>query len=292
MEMRRFIIPSVFLLLIAFLFGGISMAKEVYNNLPTLHVLMMHVVCEEMPEDEMLHDLYITTDRLEEYCEYFTNSDYQIVSLEEAYKIFKGEQKADKKDLLVFTFDDGYEDNYLLGYPILQKYEVKANINVIAKVVDDELPIWGTNYLTWAQAKEMQDSGLIEIGSHTYNSHEYVTDYRGKGIPLLRAKLPGETDEMREKRIFEDLRKADELIEKNLNKKTKILAYPYGVPPEDLQDKIVETFDYPIGMLVTQGVNRKLEEFTKLKRFTVSGNESAEELDKRMRVYKGLDFLD
>ena len=86
-------------------------------------------------------------------------------------------------------------------------------------------------------------------------------------------------------------KKADELIEKNLGKKTKILAYPYGVPPVDLMDEIVEQFDYPIGMLVTEGVNRELDQFTKLNRFVVNGNESAKKLDKRMKVYKGVDFL-
>ena len=162
---------------------------------------------------------------------------------------------------------------------------------MIAKAVDDEVPIWETRYLNWGQAKEMQDSGLIEIGSHTYNSHEYVTDVFGKNVPLLKAKLSGESDEMRENRIFEDLEKADLLIEKNLGKKTKILAYPYGVPPLDLIDEIVEKLDYPIGMLVTQGVNRKIEDFSKLKRFTVSGTESAEHLDRRMKQYKGSYFF-
>jgi len=42
---------------------------------------------------------------------------------------------------------------------------------------------------------------------------------------------------------------------------------------------------------VTQGVNRELEDFPMLKRFTVSGNESAEHLDKRMKQYKGSHFL-
>jgi len=291
MERQRVIIPGVFLLVIVLLFIGISMLKIEYDKLPTLHVLMLHVVCEEMPEDKSLEDLYITTEHLEEYCKYFTESDYQIVSLEEAYRIFKGEQKAEKSDLLAFTFDDGYEDNYLLGYPILQKYGVKANINVIAKIIDDEVPIWETHYLKWEQAKKMQDSGLIEIGSHTYNSHEYVTDVLGKSVPMLKAKLPGETDAIRKNRILEDLEKADSLIYKNLGRKTKILAYPYGVPPLEMVDEIVEKFDYPIGMLVTQGVNRELEDFPMLKRFTVSGNESAEHLDKRMKQYKGSHFL-
>lgn len=291
MEKSRFIIPIVFLLVIAFLFGGVSAKKHKFDESPTLNVLMMHVVCEEMPEDKSLHDLYITTDRLEEYCDYFTKSDYQIVSFEEAYEIFSGEQKAEKSDLLIFTFDDGYEDNYSLAYPILKKYGVKANINVITKVIDDAIPIWGTKYLNWHQLKEMQDSGLIEVGSHTYNSHDYVTDWRGKSVPLLKAKLANETDAQRKERIFSDLEMADSLIEKNLGKKTKILAYPYGVPPSEWVEEIVEKFEYPVGMLVKQGINRSLKDFSVLKRFTVSGDESAEHLDKRMKQYKGSYFF-
>ena len=291
MEKNRLIVPLIFLVVIIILFRGISETRAAYDNEPTLHVLMLHVVCEEMPEDKSLHDLYITTERLDEYCRYFSQSNYQIVSLEEAYRIFSGKQSAEKADLLAFTFDDGYDNNYSLAYPILKKYGVKANINVIAKYIDDELKVWESNYMTWEQLKEMQDSGLIEIGSHTYNSHDYVIDDKGKWVPQLKAKLPGETDEMRKNRIFEDLEKADKLIEENLGEKTRILAYPYGVPPTDLMGEIIEKFEYPIGMLVTEGVNHKLEDFSKLKRFTVSGNESAEKLDRRMQSYKGTEFF-
>lgn len=61
--------------------------------------------------------------------------------------------------------------------------------------------------LTWTQCKEMSDSGLMEIGSHTH-SHTIAT--------LLGDALPGE------------LSRSKELIEKNLGRPCDLFCYPNG----------------------------------------------------------------
>lgn len=254
---------------------------------PTLNVLMFHVVCEEMPEDKSLSGLYITKDRLRDYCEYFKNQGYSIVTLNEAYEIFKDKREVDNPNLLVFTFDDGYEDNYTLGFPILKEYGIKFNINVIARYTDEVR----TNYLSWDQIKEMNKSGLLELGNHTYDSHVYIDDYKGNNVPILTAQLPNETEEERRNRILNDLEKADSLISENGDKRISIMAYPYGVPPEDMQGEIREKFNYNIELMVTEGVNREISNFTGLHRFVVDGFETPEELECRMKFYKGLNFL-
>jgi peptidoglycan/xylan/chitin deacetylase (PgdA/CDA1 family) len=240
-----------------------------------------------MPEDNSLSGLYITKDMLKEYCEYFINNNYKIVSLNEAYNIFVNKEEIDNTNLLVLTFDDGYEDNYTLGFPILKKYGAKFNVNVIARYTDENRE----NYLSWDQIKEMNKSGLLELGNHTYDSHIYVEDYKGDSEPILKALLPNESEEERKNRIFNDLDKADDLISKNGGNNISIMAYPYGVPPKDMQKEIAEKFNYSIELMVTEGVNRKEEDFTKLNRFTVDGFEKPKDLERRMKFYKGLNFL-
>ena len=69
------------------------------------------------------------------------------------------------------------------------------------------------------------------------------------------------------------------------------MAYPYGVPPKDMKEEICQKFNYNIELMVTEGVNRKISNFTGLHRFVVDGFESPKELERRMKFYKGLDFL-
>ncbi len=289
MDKKRLIIPVIFLIVCGVLFCIVSFKKDMYEMSPTLNVLMMHVVCDEMPEDKSLSGLYITKDMLEEYLRYFQEKGYNVVTLNEAYNIFKNDVKVDNNKLLVYTFDDGYMDNYTKGFPILKKYNTKFNLNVIARYTDEKYD----NYLTWGQIKEMNESGLMELGNHTYDSHVYIEDYKGDSVPILKARLTEETEEEREMRILSDLTKADEYISfrGNSGEKINVMAYPYGVPPKDMQEEIRDNLNYYIELMVTEGVNRNINDFKGLNRFVVDGFETPERLEQRMEFYKGMNFL-
>lgn len=286
MEKKRFVLPICFLILVSAILIVLCNAKLEYDAKPKLNVLMFHMVTKEMPEDKSLSTLYITDNMLTEYCEYFKER-YTIVSLDEAYDIIKNNKKVDNPNLLAFTFDDGYDNNYTLAYPILKELGIKANINIIAKYSDEKYP----GYLTWAQIKEMSDSGLINIGSHTYDSHYYTIAEDGLSKPVLMAQLTGESLEQRKNRIFSDLRLADDMISEAISKDISVLAYPYGVPPKDLMSEIGKTFKYNIQMMVKPGVNMTEASFGELKRFTVNGLQNPEKLDKVMKQYAGMSFL-
>ena len=281
----RFFVILCFFIVIVGISTTTTLCKD--SDDPILNVLMLHMVTEEMPEDSSLDTLYITVDMLKNYCEYFKDR-YTIVSLDEAYDIISNGKKMDNPNLLAFTFDDGYDNNYTLAYPILKELGIKATISVIAKYTDENRP----GYLTWDQVKEMSDSGLITIASHTYDSHYYTTASDGISKPVLQALLPGETYEQRRERIFSDLKMANDMIENCTGKKVNIMTYPYGVPPFDLIDDISKEFGYDIQVLVRPGVNKGIKMFSELKRFTVNGKKEPFQLEEIMNKYNGLKFLE
>lgn len=285
-EKNRLYVPMLFLLIVSIIFSILGYLKSEYDNSPTLSVLMFHMVTEDMPDEKELETLYVTDEVFRKYVEYFSKS-YNIVSLDEACDIIKNKKKVDNPNLMAITFDDGYQNNYILAYPILKELGVKANINVIARYTDEGYP----GYLTWQQVKEMTDSGVITIGSHTYDSHYYTNDNKGKSRPVLASTLLNESNEERKERIFYDLSLADDMISNNIGKEINIIAYPYGVPPFDLMEDISRDFGYNIQIMVRPGVNSDEGMFSELKRFTVNGNEMPEELDKTINKYKGIDFL-
>ena len=107
-----------------------------------------HIVCG---------DLEITVDHLEVILEYFVNHGYEIVSLDRAYDIISGKQKTSRK-FVVFTFDDGYEDNYSIAYPIFKKYNLPFTIYVTTSFPDKAAIIW------WYALKEfIKDNKAIDF---------------------------------------------------------------------------------------------------------------------------------
>lgn len=68
---------------------------------------------------------------------------------------------------IIITFDDGYEGIYTHVLPLMQKYGFKVNFYICGELIDSQHP----EYCTWEEIKALQDSGLAEIGNHTYGMH-------------------------------------------------------------------------------------------------------------------------
>lgn len=68
---------------------------------------------------------------------------------------------------VLLTFDDGYESNYTLAFPILREYGAKAAISLITSRIDER----ANGFLTWDECREMAKSGLVEFASHTNDCH-------------------------------------------------------------------------------------------------------------------------
>ena len=103
--------------------------------------------------------------------------------------------------------ENGYYSNYEYIYPILKKYNTKASIFIVTDKIGQEID--GIKYLGWKECLEMQNSGLVEIFSHS-KKHVFYN------------KLP-----VRE--IRDDVKESYKLIEEHLGKQElKVFAYPYG----------------------------------------------------------------
>jgi peptidoglycan/xylan/chitin deacetylase (PgdA/CDA1 family) len=69
-------------------------------------------------------------------------STHSIISLEELASLIREKRQPDG-NVAVITFDDGYRDNYLHAFPVLEKYAVPATVFLTTGCIDQRALIWG-----------------------------------------------------------------------------------------------------------------------------------------------------
>jgi peptidoglycan/xylan/chitin deacetylase (PgdA/CDA1 family) len=120
-------------------FSGIhQFTKPFYSGLGS--ILMFHRVLAESqgPRIHNHQGLEVSPERLEATIFFFKERDYDFISLEQ----LGGYQPSGKKKFVIFTFDDGYADNYKIAYPILKKHNVPFTIYVTTGLPDGHAFLW------------------------------------------------------------------------------------------------------------------------------------------------------
>lgn len=170
-------------------------------------ILLYHDFVTIVPESDPDNFSYINTPQsYEENIKVLLDNGYTFISFEELNDAINGKISLPEKTILV-TFDDGYYSNYEYIFPILKKYNVKASIFIVTDKIEKEID--GKKYLSWDQCAEMQNSGLVEIFSHSKRHVFY--------------------DKLPVRRIRDDVIESYKIIEEKLGSKSlKVFAYPYG----------------------------------------------------------------
>ncbi|HHH49928.1 MAG TPA: hypothetical protein ENK52_02995 [Saprospiraceae bacterium] len=105
------------------------------------HILTFHRV---LPLDnrQRIHNhlsLEISPIQLENTIHFFKERNYKFWSLDQLSRNIK---KKDNPKFVVFTFDDGYYDNYDFAYPILKKHNIPFTIYITTNFPDRKAILW------------------------------------------------------------------------------------------------------------------------------------------------------
>lgn len=204
----KIIIVSLIVILIA---GIIAIVVKNHNQNKRadvkIPVLLYHNFVTTVPETDPDNFNYINTpESFEENIKVFLENGYTIISIKDLDNAYKGKAELPEKPLII-TFDDGYYSNYEYIFPILKKYNVKASIFIVTDKIGQEIN--GIKYLGWNECLEMQNSGLVDIYSHSKRHIAY--------------------DKFSNRTVRDDVIESYKEIEKNLGKQElKVFAYPFG----------------------------------------------------------------
>ena len=162
-------------------------------------VLMYHTI--DPNGDDM--SPHISPAIFERQMDFLARHHYNVVAPEKVVAYMKGEEKMPRRTVAI-TADDGFENFYTYAFPLLKKYNLKATVFMITGKIGEP------GMLNWHELREMSDSGLVTIGSHT-KSHPW---------------LP--TVSVDEDRLHEELAGSKKTLEDGLGRRVDFICYPNG----------------------------------------------------------------
>jgi len=165
-------------------------------------IIMYHYVEYVKDADDLIRKrLDVTPFLFEEQLKTLKKAHYETYFVKDVPDILEGTVHYSTQSAIL-SFDDGYEDFYTDVFPLLKKYHMRATLYVIYDYIGRK------GFLNEQQIKELIDSDLVEVGSHTLD-HIYL-------------KLAPE--QYAEKQIADSKKK----LEERFSIKIKTFAYPYG----------------------------------------------------------------
>lgn len=215
-------------------------------NRPQLPVLLYHRVVNSK-NDTGKHKIYVYKNRFESQLQYLKKSGFETLT----FRDLLNNNNHDWNKKIILSFDDGYEDNYDIAFPLLKNYGFKAVIFLVTKQKDNS---WGRSegepvfrMMSEKQIREMSDYG-IEFGGHT-QYHPNLT-------------------KVSEEEANKEIEGCKRDIERITQKECVSFAYPFGAVNETVKS-IVKSSGYRFGLATTSGTSVFSDDLFEIRRIEV-----------------------
>lgn len=215
-----------------------------------LPIVMYHHFVEE---DDGSHN--VSRDKFEQDLLAYKNAGFKPIHFKDLFSHIDHGTPLPEKPMII-SIDDGYLSNYEIAFPLLEKYQMKAVISKIGWSVgevyykDTDLPI--IPHFSWEQAKEMIDSGLVEIQNHSHDLHDLLDD----DIPHRKGVLQKENETFLDyvHAIYMDTQIFEQKMIAQTGERPLVFTYPYGFNTP-LSEAIFRSLGYRATVTVDEGPN-------------------------------------
>jgi peptidoglycan/xylan/chitin deacetylase (PgdA/CDA1 family) len=161
-------------------------------------VFYYHSVAPALFDNWILKFLTIKLANFERQMAYLKDRNMRSIFMDEWLRIRRGQQAATGREVCL-TFDDGLLDNWVYVYPVAKKFGQRFTIFVSPECIEPRRgvrptleDVWngackpeeleGLGYVTWDELKIMQESGVVDVQSHTMTHAKYVSSPALRGF--------------------------------------------------------------------------------------------------------------
>ncbi|MEN9360179.1 MAG: hypothetical protein RL095_1714 [Verrucomicrobiota bacterium] len=225
-------------------------------------ILMYHHIGEltVLEQNTRKADWSVTKENFEDQCALLAEGGYTPVSMEQIHDaLVHGDELPDKP--VCITFDDGWREQYEVGLPILEKYNLTATFFVYPGPICEN-PEEKSGYMCWPQLEDLVAAG------HEIQSHSWSHPHLGK-IPADLARVE-----------MESSRRA---IEEQLGITVTSLAYPFGDHNPEVR-KMAESAGYTTAVSCYAGVTQSEKTRMHLQRITVQYADTPEDFLRKLEI--------
>ena len=182
---------------------------------------------------------------LADHFDWLKANGYRVISLDDILRARKNKRPLPPRAVLL-TFDDGYLGFYHAVYPLLRAYNYKALLALETGWLEtpagkevaygDLAKVPRSNFLTWGQIREMADSGVVELASHSHDLHRgHLSTPQGIRQPAGASRSYDPVTKTYEpkvdyyKRVKNDLARSAEIIARRTGHRPRVAVWPYGL---------------------------------------------------------------
>ncbi len=200
--------------------------------------------------------------------DWLRNHGYHFVTVDDVLADEAGRRPLPGKAVLL-TFDDGYKSMYEHAWPVLKEWKIPSLVAVVGSWEDDSRQvdfdgkiIPRQKLMSWKELRQLADSGLVEIGSHSFDLHRGIAgnpqgNMQPAGITRrwLGAGQGYETEAAYRKRVETDLARSSADIQAHIGRAPRVIAWPYGRYNRELHEAAVK-HGMTIGLTLDDGPNQ------------------------------------
>lgn len=198
------------------------------QNTRTL-VIMYHDVIPNREPDSLFYD--VAADEFRREMEFLQANGATVISLDQMYEALTEGKELPPRSV-VLTFDDNYQGVYDYAWPVMREYGYPFTVFVHTDYVG--VTNVGRPKMTWETLRELRDSGLATIASHT-------------------ASHPQDISKVSVDQIYRELRTSRQEIKDNLGIDTPYLSWPGGNYDAFAVD-VAETVGYKMAFAMRSGL--------------------------------------
>lgn len=202
-------------------------------------VIAYHDIRDDVAGDYDPDQYALSTSNLIDQFTWLRDNGFQPVSVDQILAARSGGKPLPENSVLL-TFDDGLVSVYTHVLPLLRLFQYPAVVSVVTSWIESDAVVdyadrklRQSDFLSWEQIRELQESGLVEIASHSHNMHIGVRgNPQGNTQPAAVTRAfdgkSYEDEATYVERINADLARSVSLIEENTGKAPRIITWPYG----------------------------------------------------------------